>query len=135
EPRDAAGRVVGIERRQVEESDGSQQPGGLPVLLDGAAPGQCLGPALQSRAIQADALDPVGIEREAGVALVGDVLRRRAVDDSEGHRASTSAGMSCSSVAAPCTAIVLVCSCELVSSDNPAPMLVIEEQAQTRSPS
>ena len=70
EPLDAAGRVVGIERRQVHQRDGLQEPGGLPVLLHRAAGADGRGAALERRAVHAHAPDPVEIEREAGIALV-----------------------------------------------------------------
>src|SRR5690606_6510926 len=113
-----------IEGGEVDEGDGAQQPGGLPVLLYGTPGADGLGAALQRRAVHAGAADPVEVERKAGIALVpalGPGLRLgralRVIDDLEVHSASTSAGIRRFSFSAPCTAMALVCACEMVSSE------------------
>ncbi|MNT68572.1 hypothetical protein D3C72_2068160 [compost metagenome] len=67
---DAAVGIVGIERRQVDQGDGLEQPGELIVLLDGAARTDAHGAALQRRAVHADAFDPIEIQRVARIAFV-----------------------------------------------------------------
>jgi hypothetical protein len=67
---DAAGRVVAVERRQVHERDGFEEPCRLPVLLHRTARADGRGAALERRAVHAHALDHIEVEREARVAIM-----------------------------------------------------------------
>src|SRR5690606_31519813 len=129
----AALGIVGIERRQIHQRHGLEQPGELVFLLDRPPrpDGRCA--ALQRGTVHPHPPHPVEIERKAGIALVADARRRR-IDDLETHISSTSAGIRRLNFSAPYLATSLVCSCEMVSAAIPAPILVIEEHAQTRIP-
>ncbi len=62
---DALGGVVAGERGEVHAGDGAEQPGGLPVLLDGAAGADGGGAALDGAGVDADLFDPADVERDA----------------------------------------------------------------------
>ena len=69
QPLDVAGSVVAGEGRQVDAGDRPQQPRRLPVLLDRAARAQRRGAAFGRAQVDAGAVDPAQIERDARVAF------------------------------------------------------------------
>ena len=68
EAADALGRVVAGERGEIDAGQRLHQPGGLVFLLDRAAGGQRRGAALDRAGVDADALEPGGVERNARIA-------------------------------------------------------------------
>ena len=73
EPADALLGVVGVQRRQVHQRDGSKQPCRLVVALDRTPLGQAADAPLQRRAVDvAHRFQEAEVERHAGVA--GDAV-------------------------------------------------------------
>src|SRR5690606_30893521 len=89
--------------------------------------------AFQRRAAHTHPFDPVEVQRIAGTALMrGDMAL--VVDDLEAHSSATSAGMSVCGSSAPSTAMCLVCSWLTSSCERPAPICVMDAQAQALRP-
>ncbi|MCU0990609.1 MAG: hypothetical protein MUE63_13730 [Xanthomonadales bacterium] len=85
-------RVVAGQRRQVDAADGLQQPGGLVVLLDGAAGADRRRATFDGAAVDTDAADPFGVEVRPGVSAGVPVLRLQGAD--VGFRCACHAGYS-----------------------------------------
>ncbi len=90
QPAHALGRVVAVECGQVDAGDGLEQPAGLRIFLDRAAAGQRGHAAFGGREVDADVVEPAGVERLRGVARDGVRLvvghRRSGTGDSSRGR-------------------------------------------------
>ncbi len=72
---DASGRIVAGQSGQVDTGNGPQQPGSLPVLLDGPALGQRFDAPLHRAAVDMRAHHPIQIQRSAGVPSMSGLGR------------------------------------------------------------
>lgn len=72
EAQDAGGGVAAFEGGEVDAGEGAQEPGGLPLALDGAAGGEGGGALFGGGAIDAGFAEPGEIEGDGGGAGVSD---------------------------------------------------------------